>query len=61
MDRQQLELQADLIGLLVVRNQLKKETIPTIRTLQEAQIKTVIVTGYRMRVAALPRCSVTWP
>ena len=45
LNREELEHQSELIGLLVVRNQLKVETIPTLRVLHEAQIGTVMVTG----------------
>ena len=45
MSREELELQCELIGLLVVRNQLKAETIPTLRVLHHARIGTVMVTG----------------
>lgn len=51
MNRDQLESEAELIGLLVVRNQLKKETTPTIRALNEAQIRTVMITGNRSNQA----------
>ena len=47
MSREDLETQCELIGLLVVRNQLKPETIPTLRILHEAQIRTVMVTGWK--------------
>ena len=45
MSRNEVELHPELIGLLVVQNQLKKETTPSIRILHEAQIKTIMVTG----------------
>jgi len=51
MNRDDLELQCELIGLLVVCNQLKKETIPSLRILHEAQIKTVMVTGDNLQTA----------
>jgi len=51
MSRNDLELRAELIGFLIVRNQLKKETKPTIGILHEAQIKTAMVTGDNLQTA----------
>jgi len=33
------------LGLLVLENRLKPETLPVIRTLKDAAIRTVMVTG----------------
>ena len=45
MNRDEVEIHPELIGLLIIRNRLKKETTPSIRILHEAQIKTIMVTG----------------
>ena len=45
LSREELEHHVQLVGLLIVRNQLKKETLPTLRVLHEARIKTVMITG----------------
>ena len=45
MNRDELEYQVELVGLLVLQNQLKKETLPNIRILYKAHINTVMVTG----------------
>ncbi|KAI9554376.1 hypothetical protein GHT06_019648 [Daphnia sinensis] len=51
MTRDEVEANPELIGLLVMRNQLKKETIPAIRILHEAHIRTVMVTGDNLQTA----------
>lgn len=51
MSRDEVEANPELIGLLVMRNQLKKETLPAIRILHEARIKTVMVTGDNLQTA----------
>lgn len=51
MSRDEVEANPELIGLLVLRNQLKKETLPAIRILHEARIKTVMVTGDNLQTA----------
>jgi len=43
--REELESHVELVGLLIVQNQLKKETLPTINLLHDAHISTVMVTG----------------
>jgi P-type E1-E2 ATPase len=45
MTRNEVEVKPELTGLLVMRNQLKRETIPAIRILKEAPVRTVMVTG----------------
>lgn len=51
MTRDEVEANPELIGLLIMRNQLKKETIPAIRILHEAHIRTVMVTGDNLQTA----------
>lgn len=51
MSRDEVEANLELVGLLVLRNQLKKETLPAIRILHEACIKTVMVTGDNLQTA----------
>lgn len=51
MSREEVEVNPELIGLLVMRNQLKKETLPSIRVLHNAFIKTVMVTGDNLQTA----------
>lgn len=45
LNRDDVEANVELIGLLVLQNRLKKESLPTIRTLHHAGIATVMVTG----------------
>ena len=40
-----MECDLTFVGLLVMQNKLKPETTPIITTLQEADIRTVMVTG----------------
>jgi magnesium-transporting ATPase (P-type) len=51
MTRNEVEANLELTGLLVMWNQLKKETIPAIRILKEAHIGTVMVTGDNLETA----------
>lgn len=51
MSREDIEVNSELIGLLVMWNPLKKETISTIRILNEACIRTVMVTGDNLQTA----------
>ena len=51
MSREEIEVDAQLIGLLVMRNRLKKETLPSIRILREANIRTMMVTGDNLQTA----------
>ena len=51
MTRNEVEANLELTGLLVMWNQLKKETIPVIRILKEAHIRTVMVTGDNLETA----------
>jgi magnesium-transporting ATPase (P-type) len=51
MSRDEVEANPELVGLLVMRNQLKKEKIPTIRILHEARIRTIKVTGDNLETA----------
>lgn len=51
MTRDEVEVNPEMIGLLVMRNQLKKETLPAIRILHEARIRTVMVTGDNLQTA----------
>ena len=51
MTRNEVEANLELTGLLVMWNQLKKETIPAIRILKEAHIRTVMVTGDNLETA----------
>ena len=44
--REQLECDLIFLGLLILENRLKPETLPVIRTLKEAAIRTVMVTGW---------------
>jgi len=44
--REQLECDLIFVGLLVLENRLKPETLPVIRTLKDAAIRTVMVTGW---------------
>jgi len=43
--REQLECDLIFLGLLVLENRLKPETLPVIRTLKDADVRTIMVTG----------------
>jgi len=43
--REHLECDMIFLGLLVLENRLKPETLPVIRTLKDAHIRTIMVTG----------------
>ena len=43
--REQVETGLKFLGLIMLTNELKNETIPTIKTLHKARIKTVMATG----------------
>lgn len=51
LQREQLECDLTFLGLLVMENRLKVETTPVIQTLQEANIRTIMVTGDNMLTA----------
>ena len=51
MSRDKLELYPELVGLLIMCNPLKKETLSTIRVLCEAKLQTVMVTGDNLQTA----------
>ena len=51
MSRDEVEASPELIGLIVLRNQLKKETLTSIRVLHQAKLKTVMVTGDNLQTA----------
>ena len=43
--REEVECDLQFLGLLVMENRLKQETKPIIRQLQDANIRTIMVTG----------------
>lgn len=43
--REDLEKDLRFVGLIILENRLKEETKPTIRELQEAKMKVVMITG----------------
>lgn len=45
VQREALEVDLNLLGLIVMENRLKEDTTPCIQTLNEANIKVVMVTG----------------
>ncbi|KAK2711282.1 polyamine-transporting ATPase 13A2-like [Artemia franciscana] len=45
IQREQVESDMNFIGLLIMHNTLKKETIPVVRQLRNANIRTLMVTG----------------
>ena len=47
-----VESDLELIGLIIFENKLKPETTPVIRELNEANIRTVMVTGGRVNLAS---------
>ncbi|XP_067658890.1 polyamine-transporting ATPase 13A3-like isoform X3 [Haliotis asinina] len=51
ISRDKVECDLTFLGLLVMQNQLKPETTPVIRTLLEAKIRTVMVTGDMIQTA----------
>ncbi|KAK7494113.1 hypothetical protein BaRGS_00014586 [Batillaria attramentaria] len=51
LQREQVECDLTFLGLLVMENRLKPETEPVIQTLQEANIRTIMVTGDNMLTA----------
>lgn len=51
MSRGGVEEGAQLLGLLVMQNRLKKETLRSIRILQQAKLLTVMVTGDNIQTA----------
>jgi cation-transporting ATPase 13A3/4/5 len=40
-----METDLTFLGLLILENRLKEETTPVIRTLKEANIRTLMITG----------------
>jgi len=51
MSREEVESNPELIGLLIMRNQLKKETTTAIKVLHQAALKTIMVTGDNLQTA----------
>ena len=51
MSRDEVEINPELVGLLIMRNGLKKETLPSIRVLHDARLRTVMVTGDNLQTA----------
>lgn len=45
--REHVESELTLLGLLVMENRLKKETKAVLKELSEARIRTVMITGMR--------------
>ena len=45
LSREELEKDAEFAGLMIMRNQLKHETIATLQILQEAHIPSIMCTG----------------
>jgi cation-transporting ATPase 13A3/4/5 len=45
VERKDVENDLTFLGLLIMENRLKPETTPIIKTLKEANIRTVMVTG----------------
>ena len=43
--REQLECDMVFLGLLILENRLKPETLPVIRTLKDASVRSIMVTG----------------
>lgn len=51
MSRDEVESNPELVGLLILRNQLKKETTTAIKVLHQAALTTVMVTGDNLQTA----------
>ncbi|KAK0056869.1 cation-transporting ATPase 13A3 [Biomphalaria pfeifferi] len=51
ISRDKVENDLIFLGLLVMQNQLKPQTMPVIRTLKEADIRTVMITGDMIQTA----------
>ena len=51
MSREEVESSPKLIGLLIMQNPLKKETNSSIHLLQQAALKTIMVTGDNLQTA----------
>lgn len=45
--REHVESELTFLGLLIMENRLKKETKPVLKELNEARIRTVMITGMR--------------
>jgi cation-transporting P-type ATPase 13A2 len=45
LKRENVECELKFLGFVLLNNELKPETIPTINTLHNARIKTVMATG----------------
>lgn len=45
LKREHVEFELKFLGLILLNNELKRETIPTINTLHNARIKTLMATG----------------
>ncbi|CAL1544453.1 unnamed protein product [Lymnaea stagnalis] len=51
LSRDKVEKDLNFLGLLVMQNQLKPQTAPVIRTLKDADIRTVMITGDMIQTA----------
>ena len=51
MSRDEVEVSPELVGLLIMHNGLKKETLPSIRILHDTLLCTVMVTGDNLQTA----------
>ncbi|XP_004603054.2 probable cation-transporting ATPase 13A5 [Sorex araneus] len=51
LSREKVESELTFLGLLIMENRLKKETTPVLRELQEACIRTVMITGDNLQTA----------
>ena len=51
MPREEVEMSSKLVGLLIFQNGLKKETIPSIKELEDANLYTMMVTGDNLQTA----------
>jgi len=45
MDREELEKDLHFLGFVVMENKIKPETLPTIQTLNQCNIRTIMATG----------------
>jgi len=52
LPRNQVECQLQFLGLIIFQNDIKVETLPTIETLQEANIRCIMATGDNLLTAA---------
>ncbi|XP_073986306.1 polyamine-transporting ATPase 13A3-like isoform X2 [Rhodnius prolixus] len=63
LTREEVEKDLCLVGFIVLENRLKTETIPTIKTLKDAEIKVVMITGDNLQtaVSVAKECSIIDP